>query len=405
MRKNRYKSISKYLAVVTLWILLSIHIPAGAQESRTDEIIQKQAEKAKNLKPYVPNKAESLMIRTNGLGLIAPATGFYPFIGSAYSGGGFAAGVGYRYLYGDNSRLEVFGAWSVENYQRVQIQSFLPELLDGKLSTWFKIYYLNARHADFYGLGDSNRSDRSTYAYRPFSVSLEPAFRSKWLVLGAGIEYLHNDTGPGNSSDFPPVEDKFTPETAPGLGEDPDYIVGSLSFAIDWRQGPSYTTRGGLYRVEYFHYDQQNSGNLSFDRWNLEFDQFIPLYRANQILAFRAGFAFTDTDGDNEVPFYLMPRLGGSKELRGYPSLRFRDRNKMLLTAEYRWTPSKFMDMALFYEVGKVTPTRDELNFDNLRSSYGIATRFHTPINTLLRFELAFSKEHTRLIISAGTPF
>ena len=40
--------------------------------------------------------------------------------------------------------------------------------------------------------------------------------------------------------------------------------------------------------------------------------------------------------------------------LRGYPSWRFRDRNRLLLTGEYRWTAGQFVDMALFVDAGKV---------------------------------------------------
>ena len=51
-----------------------------------------------------------------------------------------------------------------------------------------------------------------------------------------------------------------------------------------------------------------------------------------------------------------MPDLGGSHTLRGYPTWRFRDRNRLLLTGEYRWTAGPFVDMALFLDAGKVAP-------------------------------------------------
>jgi hypothetical protein len=71
----------------------------------------------------------------------------------------------------------------------------------------------------------------------------------------------------------------------------------------------------------------------------------------------------TDINDNDQIPFFLLPSLGGRSELRGYPNFRFTDRNRMLLTAEYRWTPSKFMDMPIFYEVGKVAAKRSDLDF------------------------------------------
>ena len=53
-----------------------------------------------------------------------------------------------------------------------------------------------------------------------------------------------------------------------------------------------------------------------------------------------------------------MPELGGSHTLRGYSSWRFRDRNRLLLTGEYRWTAGPFVDMALFVDAGKVAARR-----------------------------------------------
>ena len=38
-----------------------------------------------------------------------------------------------------------------------------------------------------------------------------------------------------------------------------------------------------------------------------------------------------------QVPFYLQRTLGGPDDLRGFRHLRFRDRNALLLQAEYRW--------------------------------------------------------------------
>jgi len=77
----------------------------------------------------------------------------------------------------------------------------------------------------------------------------------------------------------------------------------------------------------------------------------------------------------------------------------------MLLTAEYRWTPSKFMDAAIFYETGKVASQKSDLDLNDLHDCYGFGVRFHTPTATALRFELARSSETTRLIISASAPF
>ena len=66
----------------------------------------------------------------------------------------------------------------------------------------------------------------------------------------------------------------------------------------------------------------------------------------------------------------------------------------MLASAEYRWTPARFMDMAIFYDAGKVTERRSDLDFDDLKRSYGVGARFHSQQGTVMRLELARSREH-----------
>ena len=71
----------------------------------------------------------------------------------------------------------------------------------------------------------------------------------------------------------------------------------------------------------------------------------------------------------------MLPSLGGGAPLRGYQDFRFRDRNRLLMNAEFRWTPARFVDMAIFYDAGKVTGRREDLDFDDLKDSYGIGMR------------------------------
>ena len=132
----------------------------------------------------------------------------------------------------------------------------------------------------------------------------------------------------------------------------------------------------------------------------------MPVLHANWVFAFRALVSTTTTDEGDRVPYFLMPDLGGSNELRGYPSWRFRDRHRMLLTGEYRWTAGNFVDMALFLDAGKVVPEREDLTLSDLNTSYGIGVRFHTPLATVLRVELAKTQtDGIGLVFAVGPSF
>ena len=99
-----------------------------------------------------------------------------------------------------------------------------------------------------------------------------------------------------------------------------------------------------------------------------------------------------DKDGQ-QIPFFMLPALGGGSTLRGYSSWRFRDQNSLLLQAEWRIMVNRYLDLAFFYDAGKVTARTSDLDFDGLKDDFGFGLRFHGPFATPLRVELARSRE------------
>ena len=157
----------------------------------------------------------------------------------------------------------------------------------------------------------------------------------------------------GRGSD-PSIETRYTSRTAPGLGANPRYIHTIVSAGIDWRQSPGYSRRGGLYEVTFHDYHNTDGGPYSFQKLDGQIIQHIPLMRETWVLAGRARVETTLND-NNQIPYFLLPSLGSGSTLRAFSSYRFRDRHSMLMNAEFRWMPSVGLDMAIFYDVGKVT--------------------------------------------------
>jgi outer membrane translocation and assembly module TamA len=77
----------------------------------------------------------------------------------------------------------------------------------------------------------------------------------------------------------------------------------------------------------------------------------------------------------------------------------------MLLQAEWRIMVNRFIDTAFFYDAGKVTARRADLDFNGLKSDYGFGVRFHGPFATPLRIEVARGVEGTALVISTTPIF
>lgn len=394
-----------YIAIVC-FIVLCFSSDALAQ-TRAAQWIALQAEKAKVLAPREPTKAEKILTRVES-NFAGTSQGIYPFFGSAFPGGGLAFGAGFRKLFGDSGIFDIHAGYSIAGYRLASTTIQLPTYASNRMKTLIHAKYQFADEVPFYGIGNDTDEDAETaFTYTPISFGVGQSIGiTREFHIGGDLSYQKFDTEEGNSARVPSLEEFFPPSQAPGFGVDFEYIVGNVFVEYDWRHSPGYTTSGGLYRVDWTTFSERDEPEgFDFTRFDIELVQHIPILRGNQILAFRGLASITDTKGDDTIPFFLLPKLGGGSELRGFRDFRFRDRNRLLVTGEYRWASSKFMDMVLFYEVGKVARDRDDLDFEDLHNSYGIGARFHGPNLTALRIELARSVEGMRVIISGGAAF
>jgi hypothetical protein len=146
--------------------------------------------------------------------------------------------------------------------------------------------------------------------------------------------------------------------------------------AIDSRPSPGYARRGGFYGVT-FHDFATLTTSTDSSRWTYEAIQHIPLLREAWVPSLR-GFVETTTVKDGEqVPFFMLPANGGGSDLRGFSSWRFRDRNSVLVQAEWRIMVNRYLDTAVFFDAGKVEAHRSDLNLDGLKTDGGFGIRFH----------------------------
>ena len=387
-------------AVVAIGLALAD--PALAQQTREELLAAEQEQKATELHPYVPTPAERRIEAVEKM-LNSPRS-LYPFIGSVFRGSLLAVGPGFRTRFASTGTFDVHGAWSLKNYKLAAAALTLPSAADGRLTADLHASWVDAPKVAFYGPGPASRpDDNSSFLFRSTTAGFSAAIRPMRLLnAGGGLDYLRIVTGPGTAGAS--IEQVFDDREATGLGAQPTYARGHLFAEIDWRESAGYTRNGGRYRLDWYDYRQSNDGGFGFRRFDAELDQFVPLLRENWVLAFRGLASVTNTDAGDAVPYFLMPDLGGSSQLRGYPSWRFRDRNRMLVTGEYRWTAGEFVDMAIFVDAGKVTPHKRDLDFRGLNTSYGLGVRFHMAAASVLRVELARTRHEGFAVVFGFGP-
>jgi len=377
---------------------------AQQQETRTDEIAVEQAKKAKELKPYEPGTAERWTEWVSREFLTEPG-GFYPFFGSVYSGGGFTLGAGYRQYYGDKTHWDVKGLYSLKNYKYIAFTTDSWGHAGGRVDFHANVGWRDATQVAYNGLGIESPQDVSNFRMKQAFFGGDVVARpGGFSVFGAGVAYEDYTLEEGTGTRTPSIEDVFDPNTAPGLGENPSYIHSMASAGIDWRPSPGYARTGGLYQISYHDYADRN-GSFDFDRIDGEVVQHIPILRENWVISLH-GLVQTVLDDEDQVPYFLMPSLGSGSTLRAYSAWRFRDRHSLLMSGEFRWIPSRVgIDMAIFYDAGKVVPRWDDLSLKGLKHDVGVGIRFHGPVATPLRIEIAKGHEGWNLVFGGSAAF
>lgn len=365
---------------------------AGAQDSRHALQAAERAEKATRLEAYEGDALErrlELVERT-----ISGDRPVYLTMGSGFEGAGLAFGPGYRARYGDTGRVDARASWSVRDHKSADGALRLPAVGRGRLSLSIHGHWLDAPRVPFYGIGSATaQADRTVLDYKSAAVGVAGTVRvSDSLSVGAAVDAVRVEaSAPELPTLSSPLELTFRRTT--------------LRAEFDSRTSPDYSRRGSLYRIEWSDYHQTNGVSQSFHRVDAEVQQLVPLMRENWVLAFRALASTTDAGAGQDVPYFLMPELGGGDTLRGFSSFRFRDRNRLLLTGEYRWMAGPLVDMALFVDAGTVAARAGDLDLGNLAVSHGIGVRIHTPSATVTRIEVARSREGTRLIFAFSPSF
>jgi hypothetical protein len=384
-------------AATCLLSILAVPAGADAQETRAEAIERQRAEKSAQLKPYEPGKLEKALLyveERNPLTRIAPYNGFYIQYGYTAKpvGSGIGIGGGWRHdLFDRNARFVLEAGQSMRSYRMIRADFSLPHLLDEKLELGIEGSYNYQPQEDFFGPGlSSSVDDRSNFLYKAPSVEGRAMFSPrKWMNAGVRLGWVDVSVDRGKDKRFPSVHDLFAETEAAGLLDQPAFLYNDLFATVDTRDQPGNARAGGYYGVLWRHYNDGDSNRYTFDRMDVDLQQFLPIFDKKRVIAVRVRLMATHADAGQEVPFYLQPTLGGGDSLRSTGDYRFRDRNVLSSNVEYRWEAFSGLDMALFSDFGTVASRFSDLELSGMRKAYGLGFRFNTFKAVFLRIDLA----------------
>ena len=216
-----------------------------------------------------------------------------------------------------------------------------------------------------------------------------------WKKLYAGLGFLGGEIGT-TLRDVPEV---IPPELVPDVVF---RLAGvTIPIEIDTRDDEQFPREGWKVEARTILYRESVGSDFDLETYKLAANYYHPT-REQDVLASR--IIVRGTSGD--APFFLLSTLGGSTDLRGYPSGRFRDRYMYALQSEYRWHFNDHWVFTGFAGFGEVAEKFSGFGGD-IHPAAGIGARFvlSQKHHVSLSADIAVGSEGTEFYFGVGEAF
>ena len=340
-----------------------------------------------------------------------PSDGFFIDFSNMITGSGWiSAGPGYRqHLLNGRAVFTASAALSWRLYRMAQARVEMPSLARGHAAIGAQALYRDSLQVNYFGIGnDTSFSDRTGFRLKTADVSAYGSWKSGPLraTARAGwLGYVDVSRMIGWGIDYPDTTRMFTDASTPGLTSQPGFLHADGSITADFRDEVADPSKGGLYRASLTRYSDRGGGRFTFNLYELEAAQYVTVVPEKLVLAGHAWAALTSLADGRDVPFYLMPSLGGRNTLRGFDDYRFYDRNMETFSVEGRVRLFTHLDGAVFVDTGEVAPRPGALGFSHLHASFGVGVRLRSREVTFGRLDVATGPEGWHFVLMAREPF
>jgi hypothetical protein len=415
-------SVRARVGVVAVTTLLLVAAEQGTARAQTGPSVADPPAQA--APPIAPERPSGLMGEPGFLSSVIdftnqrfrdsaskPKNGFYPELSNMITGSGWVSlGPGYRrYFADDHGMFDTSAALSWRMYKMAQARLEAQQLADGHLLLGTQFMWQDNTQVNHFGVGPDVLEDaRSQYRMQSHDlVGYATVTTTDWLAITGKVGWLGHpklmDPGGTFVGDFPSTRDAFPTDAAASLSEQPAFLHSEAAVTADTRDYRGHPTHGSMYRAALTNYWDRTDGFYTFHTWEAEGLHYVPLADARVVLAFHGWTVSGNPVGGHDIPFYLLPSIGGSRTLRSYHDFQFHDNNVLLVSAESRFALYTHLDAALFADAGNVARHFSDLNLD--KTSYGVGVRLHNQRTTLARLDVAHGAQGWHFIASTSEPF
>lgn len=249
----------------------------------------------------------------------------------------------------------------------------------------------------FYGIGNNTKeTERLMVSFDLIRIQTKNLIRIKNNIYGGILFHYQNlfnqDVKLMSNPSYMPVNGNMG-YTASGLGP---------IFIMDNRDNPLNPAKGSYLEVSYVDYKNIIENKNMFTSLTIDARKYCTIFKK---LVWNGNAYFAYNKG--EVPYRLLPEIGGARFLRGYYRGRFRDNNMAILQQEFRMPIYKMIGIALFGGIGSVAKTPSQFKTNEIHYNYGIGLRIRVnkKENTNIRIDYGFTKDSQGLYVVFAEAF
>ena len=315
------------------------------------------------------------------------------------------------YLYASAlERLELIASYSEKIDREAKLQYKNLDVFGGRFHTDFQLLYERVSSVRFFGIGPESKKDNETNmtletagGYAIFGVNVTPTMR---LSLGETVQRF--DVARGGVPGLP-----FTGDLFPDLPGIQGATIHAQRVALIHDSRDSLITpTQGLYVSVFGEASAELLGSdADYLKGGVEARFLKPFIDRRLVMILRG--LYEGTYGASNIPFQVLPTLGGVDSLRGFAENRFFGDNRLLFNAELRAKVLRMrvfgvdaeFEVAPFVDFGKVFNSFDQLIETRFEVTPGIGFRGLAPPSVVGHVEFAFSREGPAIYVGLDYPF
>jgi hypothetical protein len=279
-------------------------------------------------------------------------------------------------------------------------------------------YFIVDATRRFFGTGSDTKEDmESDYQLDELGVEGEFGYRFfDVLTISGSIRYRETEVRRGLLDDVPDTVALYSSANGVGDGE-VDVLAYGGRLVLDLRDDAAIPN-DGLYAEAWIEFSARGIvSDTRYERWGATIAHHLPIIRPGRFVhVMRARYAAIE--GDDAFPFWELPALGGSDNLRGFGAGRFTGAQALVISVEERvrfhemviYDNPIAMELAPFLDVGRVFGKGDPLDHRNWQAVPGMGMRLLVPDSAIVaRLDIGIPlrelEEGPAIFITLGYPF